>query len=204
MADYTWVDLQIPEAIQLADLSGILWDLQRAREFAEMLAVELARDKPNWEIVEPMSIAATVTYSRPFISGVRNHLGKEDLEILSPEERTAHDYLRAYRDKHVAHSVNAFEQNYVRAYYCIERAQEESITSLGYGGMRVTGLSRRAVETIIELTKLFETHAQSKIQREQSRLLSIVQSMPPKDVLDGGRQVCPEDLRSKIKDPRKR
>ncbi|MBK5282114.1 MAG: hypothetical protein JJE16_08510, partial [Nitrospiraceae bacterium] len=62
MATHTWVDLQIPEATQLADLSGILWDLQRAREFAQMLASEFAAAKTDWRLVEPLSIAATVMY----------------------------------------------------------------------------------------------------------------------------------------------
>ena len=203
MADYTWVDLQIPEAILLSDLSGVLLDLQRARQFAEMLAVQLAAEKPNWEIVEPLSIAATVAYSRPFTGGVRTHLAEEDLEILSPEQRAAHDYLRAYRDKHVAHSVNAFEQNDVRAYYCIERVQDEGITSIGLGSRRITGLSHGDVESIIKLTTVFETHVQSKIRMEEVRLLSIVQSKPLKDVLDCGRQVWPDDLRSKVKEKRK-
>ena len=130
-----------PEAIRLADLSGILWDLQRTRQFAETLAVEFTANKTNWEIVEPLSIAATVMYSRPFVSGVRCHLGEQDLKILSSEQRAAHDYLRAYRDKHIAHSVNAFEENNVRAYYCVERVQDEGVSSIGYGGGRVTGLS---------------------------------------------------------------
>ena len=90
MADYTWVDIQIPEAIQLADLGGILWDLQRARQFAEMLTAEFSANKTNWEIVEPLSIAATVMYSRPFMSGVRHRLGEEDLKILSSRQCTAH------------------------------------------------------------------------------------------------------------------
>ena len=66
MADYTWVDLQIAEATRLADLSGILLDLQCARDFAQMLAAEFTAAKTNWRLGEPLSIAAAVMYSRPF------------------------------------------------------------------------------------------------------------------------------------------
>ena len=134
MADHTWVDLQIAEAARLADLSGILLDLQCARDFAQMLAAEFTATKTNWRLVEPLSIAAAVMYSRPFSGRVRHRLREEDLKILSSEQRAAHDHLRAYRDKHVAHSVNAFEENIPRAYYCVERVKEEGITSIGYGG----------------------------------------------------------------------
>lgn len=204
MADHTWVDLQIAEATQLADLSGILWDLQRAREFAQMLAAEFTAAKTNWRLVEPLSIAATVMYSRPFSGGVRHRLGEEDLKILSSEQRAAHDHLRAYRDKHVAHSVNAFEENIPRANYCVERVKEEGITSISYGGGRVTGLGGAEVNAIIELTNVFEAHVQSQITTEQDRLLPIVRSMPLEDVLGGGHKAFVVDSRTKIADRRKK
>ena len=97
-----------------------------------MLAAEFTAAKTNRRLVEPLSIAATVMYSRPFSGGVRHRLGEEDLKILSSEQRASHHYLRAYRDKHVAHSVNAFEENITRAYYCVERVKEEGITSIGW------------------------------------------------------------------------
>ena len=204
MADHTWVDLQIAEAARLADLSGILLDLQCARDFAQMLAAEFTATKTNWRLVEPLSIAAAVMYSRPFSGGVRHRLSKEDLKILSSEQRAAHDHLRAYRDKHVAHSVNAFEENIPRAYYCVERVREEGITSIGYGGGRVTGLGGVEVNAIIELTNVFEAHVQSQITTEQDRLLPIVRSMPLEDVLDGGHKAFVVDSRTKITDRRKK
>src|SRR5262245_37506995 len=91
VATHTWVDLQIPEAAKLADLSGIVWDLQQTREFAKMLAAEHATAKPNWQLVAPLSIAIAVMYSRPFLGGVRHRLGEEDLTCLSAEQRAAHD-----------------------------------------------------------------------------------------------------------------
>lgn len=204
MADHTWVDLQIAEATRLADLSGILLDLQCARDFAQMLAAEFTAAKTNWRLVEPLSIAAAVMYSRPFSGGVRHRLSEEDLKILSSEQRAAHDHLRAYRDKHVAHSVNAFEENIPRAYYCVERVKEEGITSIGYGGGRVTGLGGVEVNAIIELTNVFEAHVQSQITTEQDRLLPIVRSMPLEDVLDGGHKAFVVDSRTKITDRRKK
>ena len=98
MATHTWADLYIPEAATLADFSGISWDLRCAREFAELLAGEFSAEKPNWRLVEPLSIAVAVMYSRPFACGVRRRLGETDLAIFTPDQRVAHDYLRAYRD----------------------------------------------------------------------------------------------------------
>lgn len=188
MANHTWVDLQIPEAAKLADLSGILWDLQRAREFAKLLAHEMSSPKPNWGLVEPLSIAVVVMYSRPFSGGVRLRLGEDDLKTLTPEQRSAHDHIRAYRDKHVAHSVNVFEENIPRANYCVERVHEEGITGIAYGGGRIVGLSGAEVNAIIELASVFEAQIEAQIKAEQERLLPIVRSMPLEKVLAGGQK----------------
>jgi hypothetical protein len=204
VATHTWVDLHIPEAARLADLSGILWDLRQAQGFAKLLASEFGGAKPNWQLVEPLSIAATVMYSRPFLGGVRHRLGEEDLKILTAEQRQAHDHLRAYRDKHVAHSVNPLEENIPRANYCAERVKEEGITGISYGGGRVVSLSGADVAAIIELTTLLQGHIQSQIAAEQARLLPIVRSLPLEQVLSGGQKAFVVDARAKVAEKRKR
>jgi hypothetical protein len=204
MATYTWADLRIAEAERLADLSGILCDLRTARNFAEMLAAEFAAEKPNWGIVEPLSIAVAVMYSRPFMKGARLWLGEKDLAILTPDQRTVHDDLRFYRDKHVAHSVNAFEENIPRAQYCVERVKDEGITAIGYGGGRVTGLSGTQVTAVIELTAVLRTYVEAEISKEEQRLLEIVRKMPIEDVLAGGQKVFLVDSKTKANERRKR
>jgi hypothetical protein len=204
VATHTWVDLHIAEAARLADLSGILWDLRQAREFAKLLADEFGAAKPNWQLVEPLSVAATVMYCRPFMGGVRHRLGEDDLKILTPEQRQAHDHLRAYRDKHIAHSVNPFEENIPRANYCVERVKEEGISGISYGGGRVVSLSGADVAAIIELTTLLQTHVESQVAAEQARLLPIVRSMPLEQVLAGGQKAFVVDTRAKVAERRKR
>ncbi|MGB5098913.1 MAG: hypothetical protein WBN82_13500 [Porticoccaceae bacterium] len=204
MATHTWVDLNMAEAARLADLSGILWDLRQAQEFAKLLSDESGATKPNWQFVAPLSIAATVMYSRPFSGGVRHRLGEDDLKTLTPKQRQAHDYLRAYRDKHVAHSVNPFEQNIPRASYCVERVKEEGITSIDYGSGRIVSLSGADVAAIIELTTLLQDHVESQIAAEQERLLPIVRSLPLEQVLDGGQKAFVVDTRAKVAERRKR
>jgi hypothetical protein len=204
VATHTWVDLHIPEAARLADLSGILWDLRQVKEFAKLLANEFSAARPNWQLVEPLSIAATVMYSRPFSGGVRHRLGEDDLKVLTAEQRWAHDHLRAYRDKHVAHSVNAFEENIPRANYCIERVKEEGITGIGHGGGRVVGLSGADVTAIIELTTVLEAHIEAQIASEQARLLPIVRSLPLEQVLSGGQKAFVVDTRAMVAKRRKR
>lgn len=188
MATYTWVDLNIPEGVLLADLNGVSVDLKNAREMARTLNKEMESERPNWQLVEPYSIAIAVTYSRPFVTGVRERLGEQHLSIMTPEQRGAHERLRAYRDKHVAHSVNAFEENLPRANYCAERVQEEGITAIGCGHGRVAGLSSKDLNDVIDLTTLLLGYIDSLMSKEKSKLLSIVRAMPLDAVLAGGQK----------------
>lgn len=204
MTNHTWVDLHIPEAAKLADLGGILLDIQQAREFAKLLASEFDAAKSNWQLVEPLSIAVTVMYSRPFMEGVRDRLGEDDLKMLTVAQRQAHDNLRAYRDKHIAHSVSPLEENIPRAYYCVEKVKEEGITSISYGGGRVIGLSRADVAIIIELTTLLEAHIESQVSAEQARLLPIVRNMSLEQVLAGGQKAFGGDMGAEVAKRRKR
>ncbi|MEO7888209.1 MAG: hypothetical protein ABIR76_15885 [Polaromonas sp.] len=188
MATHTWVDLKIPEASLLADLNGIVSDLQRAREFSELLISQYCADPPNWQMAEPLSVAIAVTYSRAFSKGVRHHLNESDLGMLSVSQRETHIFMRAYRDKHIAHSVNEFEENIVRAQYCLERVKTEGITAIGYGGARITGLGSDKINELIEITKILENDVRIRITEEEKRLLSMVRALPLEEVLQGGQK----------------
>ena len=141
MATYRFVDLHIPEAKLLADLTGIRADLTNARDYVLAIKKLMESEKPDWRLVEPLSIAVAVAYSRAFTTGVRTRLDDADLAALTPKQRDAQHRLRAYRDKHVAHSVNAFEHNQPRAHYWAERVEAEGIVAVGCSHGRVSSLS---------------------------------------------------------------
>ena len=47
------------------------------------------------------------------MSGVRKELPEDDVKLGTSEIIATHAFLMAFRNKHVAHSVNPFEQNTV-------------------------------------------------------------------------------------------
>jgi hypothetical protein len=110
MATDTFVELgHMPEAEMLASYASIEYDLRAARRFAQC---QLDQHKEgSWEYSDAFTIAALVMYSRPFVTGVRHRLDNAALNTFTPEQRAKHEYFRAVRDKHVAHSVNAFEES---------------------------------------------------------------------------------------------
>lgn len=188
MATNTFVEIDLPEATDLADLTGIRFDLGSARSLSLMLMKEFESEKPNWPIVDPLSIAILVRYSRAFVSGVRQHLGEEVIQTLTTIQQTKHQRLRSFRDKHIAHSVNAFEENQPIARYWIERVDEEGITSVECNHSRVVGLGSDDVEDVIELTTALLTYVDLRLEQEKSKIFEIVRKMPVQEVLAKGRK----------------
>ncbi|UUZ73317.1 hypothetical protein LP415_08535 [Polaromonas sp. P1(28)-8] len=105
-------------------------------------------------------------------------------------------FFSDFHDKHAAHSVNEFEENIVRAQYCVERVQDEGITAIGYGGGRVASLGGREIQAVIEITKILEMHLENQMKEEQKRLLALVRKMPLEQVLAGGQKVFQPSLRN--------
>ena len=188
MAANTFVEIQLPKAADLADLTGIQVDLQSARDFAKLLKNLLESERPDWQLVEPLSTAILVRYSRPFVKGIRRWLGSEALRALSAEQRKKHEHLRLFRDKHIAHSVNAFEDNQPVARYWVERVKDEGITSVECNHTRISGLSSADIEAVIELTTAMLEYVEESLAKEKAKVLAIVRSMPLENVLSSTRQ----------------
>lgn len=146
MATHTFVHFEHGEAAALARLQSIHFDLWSAIQLCEYFESQSQNGYPPSEITDAFSTAILVRYSRAFVSGVRKGLGEDALAPLSVEQRANHERLRAYRDKHIAHSVNAFEDTKVQARYCEERVQQEGITGFGRSlpghGPQLTGCRR--------------------------------------------------------------
>ena len=188
MATSTFVEIDIPEAADLADLTGIQFDLESARSLSQMLKKELESEKPDWSLVDPLSTAILVRYSRPFVSGVRQHLGEEAIQTLTKQQQCKHQRLRAFRDKHIAHSVNAFEENQPVAQYWMERVNEEGITSIECTHTRVVGLASSDVEDVVELTTALLSYVNARLEQEKAKVLEVVGKMPVQEVLAHSRK----------------
>lgn len=188
MATNTFIEIDLPEAADLADLTGIHYDLESARSFAQTLKRMFESGTPNWELVDPLSTAILVRYSRPFVKGVRKWLGDESLHALTGPQRAKHQRLRDFRNKHIAHSVNAFEDNQPIARYWLERVHEKGITSVECNHTRITGLSSADLEDVIELTTAILSYVESCLTQEKAKVLDVVRKMPIDRVLSGGRK----------------
>jgi len=200
MATNTFAEISLPEARLLADLTGISYDLKRARDFATRLKSALVIRSPEASLVEPLTIASIVQYCRPFASGRRQNLNDRVLAVFSADQRSRHDWIRDVRDKHIAHSVNTFEESRPIARYWIERVEKEGIASIECNHHRVVGISTNDADAIVELSTVLLDFIADWMKAEKARILAIIRQMPLEHVLsDTGRKLHSPDFN----DPRR-
>lgn len=194
MATNDFVELTLPEAQLLADLASASYDLERAREFAGRLGAALAIGSRDSSLVEPLTIAALVQYCRPFTSGKRMGVRDRLLSVLDAGQRDKHDWFRNVRDKHIAHSVNTFEESRATARYWVEKVEAEGITSIGYSHNRVIGIGKLDADRMVALSAQFLGYLGEWIKAEQAHLLKFVRGIPIEKVLAVGRGVHEPDF----------
>lgn len=186
MATHTFVHFERPESFELARLTSIRYDLTSTIALCKYLQAQVeasARGWPDAEITDAFSNAIVIRYNRAFVTGARHGLRENDLDVLTQEQRAAHERFRLLRDKHYAHSVNAFEDTRVQARYCLERVEEEGITSVSAAHYRVIGLSSTDVTAIKELCNRFLAYVEQLETQEKTRLLAFIRAMPLPEVL---------------------
>lgn len=186
MATHTFVHFEHLEAFELARLTSIREDLISTLALCSYLETQVSESPNGWpasEVTDAFSTAIIIRYNRAFVTGTRHGLRNGELAILSDEQRAAHEHFRALRDKHFAHSVNAFEDTRVQARYCLERVEEEGITSVSAAHYRVVGLNSWELTMIRELCERFLDQLKRLEEDEGRRLLSVIRAMPLAEVL---------------------
>jgi hypothetical protein len=154
MAINTFVDLpSMKEAKTLADLTSIEQDLRTAREFAELYLGEYGKPQYQRNLPDALMVATIIRYARSFKGGIRLPLPPAE-DFLTKEQTTEHQYFLNMRDKYIAHSVNAFEENQPVARYWVERVDTEGITAIECMHARIVGLSERDVRAAPESSNL--------------------------------------------------
>jgi hypothetical protein len=186
MAKSTFVDVDLAEAGTLADLSGAARDLESARQLAKYLASRFISGTIDLELIDAFSTAILVRYARPFMTGVRTRLGDDTLNKLTPPQTELHETFVAWRSKHISHSVNPFEENYVVAYYDEETVAQTGIQSISVQQDRLVGLSIPDLENIQNLADTVLAIVNARIDAEKARVLEIVRGRPIGEVLAAG------------------
>jgi hypothetical protein len=146
-------------AASYADLISTVDDLKFVERACERLLVEMSRSQEAQDQVVVRALWASIltTYARCFISGKRKAIPKADIQLLPLDGEVAewHQWLIDMRNKHIAHSVNAFETVKVGvglgpsgAVECVAHMLMRHV-STDEGGVRQTKVLARSIADLI-------------------------------------------------------
>ena len=172
------IELRRPEMGELADIYSIETELRIARDYcleAKQLRMD---DKREALIVDALVMAAVVRYTRCFQpTGKRISLTRDDLSGLSGQLQKWHQYFKDIRDKHIAHSINVYEQSYVRAALTSENGTRQPFTALLPGNERVVFSNKNAAALHELIDAVLKVAFQKRRDAEQAAL-GILNSLP--------------------------
>jgi hypothetical protein len=176
MVTYSNYRYSSPEAWHLADLGGIENDLLAVIFYCERMQRDIDAAKYDYVLWEALGIAAVIRYARCFSKGVRVSLGKEvfqDAELLAK-----HEHFIDVRNKHVAHSVNPFEDNAVTVQIADHYVSSDEIQYVGVGQVYVSSMGRGDFAVLKKLSGYVLDVVRGEMENEKERLLKLVRRTP--------------------------
>jgi len=131
MIEYKKLYVPLPEFTKFADLGNIEWELTRAKRYcisAQNMYLSAYKGSPvvDDEVltsIDGLVIAAIIRYARCFNKAKRFGLTEENISSLPEHLLDFHKHFHTLRSKHLAHSVNVYEQPF--SYIHIERENGE-------------------------------------------------------------------------------
>jgi hypothetical protein len=181
----------VPSAEELARLGGIRHDLQRVLDFCAVLEAQSPAPMSN-EPVQPflvweaLSTACVVAYARCFASGVRRPLDRNFLDAAPAHLQKAHTYFLSVRNKHVAHSVNSFEDNTVMLEFGMRGTVPQKVVGATTRSNRLTPIGETEIPQMRELVCWLEDQITPLYSEQMKRVLEVAEKLSPVELIDLG------------------
>lgn len=179
--------VEFEEAKRFADYISIFQDLNFVLEALNRLRGLLGEEEPDAVIVQAYWAAALVAYVRCFSTGKRTGLSESIYEGIQGPEQSAievHRHFKAMRDKHIAHSVNPFEQVEVGIMLAPESAPERKVEGVATLTLRHISPTVDGVESLHELARTARQKTGSECQRLQQTCLAVAKTLDLDDLYE--------------------
>ncbi len=179
------VKIEFEEARQLADAASICQDLSFVLDTLKRLRATLAEEAPDSLLVQSYWTAALVAYVRCFSSGKRGGLSESVFDGIQGPKYPAievHNYYRGLRDKHIAHSVNPFEQVKVGAILSPPSAPDRKVEGVGVLSGRHICVDLKGVDALYALARVAHKKTREKCKRLERTALDIAAKLDLKEL----------------------
>lgn len=145
------VKLGTEKAKLLADIAGIHEDLKFTVQICERLYKLDATEEKDVLLKEALWAAALISYARCFAEGKRYGLSEDTLQAAGDKAFEIHRHFVNLRNKHIAHSVNPFEQIEVGLVLSEPNKEDRHIESVVTFGLRLISMNKPAVQGLLTL-----------------------------------------------------
>jgi hypothetical protein len=180
------------EAKKLGDLTLILNDLRFAIDILKRLLELLKNKYDDGVILESLWTTALIIYYRCFKHGKREYISTDIFKDknLGGDPLGCHNYYFNMRSKHIAHSINPFEQ--IKLGLILTKDKKE-IRGIEIFSCKLSYLGIEGIETFLRLVIIAEKSVCKKAKDSQDKLLQLSKEIPLK--------ALPEALRLEIEIP---
>ena len=148
------------ETKRYGDLMGIMADLLSV----SLCCLEIIKHKGNRKFLredESHTVTAIIKYARCFNTGMRIKIDISKSQYTK-KEIEYHDYFIAYRNKHLAHSVNPYEQNTV-SLKISKKNGKNCITDIGGKNTMVVSINPHKAAVMHQMCKKVQMDISKKI-----------------------------------------
>jgi len=142
------------ETQKLADLAAIIQDFRTIMQTCSRLKNLLDENSKDHILIESLWVSALIKYARCFATGKRFSLSKDIYQDLQGEPLEAHQFFINLRNKHIAHSVNPFEQMEVGFILSSVNESEKKIVGVSTLSMRHIVSDKKGIQQLGMLSKI--------------------------------------------------
>ncbi|MDD5551600.1 MAG: hypothetical protein PHI88_00325 [Candidatus Pacebacteria bacterium] len=172
------VKVDYEEAKKLADLGAIVQDLSFVMKTCSRLERLLKEKSKDSLLIENMWTAVLIRYARCFADGKRFGLSESIFDNLNGEPHKAHKFYLDLRDKHIAHSVNPFEQVAVGLILSPQNIESKKIIKVVTMTMRHMITDIEGVHQLGCLAKVLLEEACNIAKQYEKEILKKAKSIP--------------------------
>lgn len=184
--------VEFEEAKVLADLASIHQDLVFTRDALMRLIQLLTDGSQDHILIQSYWSAALVAYVRCFSTGKRYGLTPDIYKHLDGAI-DCHNYYKDMRDKHIAHSVNPFEQVTVDVQLSPSDSDKKEVLGVAVLTMKFMVPEVNGVVDCLRLTSVALKHIVDRCKEYENKVLEVAKGMPIEQLYSKarGRLVAP-------------
>lgn len=168
------------EAEILADLTLIFQDLAFVVDVLKRLKQLLQKNSKDRILIESLWTTALISYIRCFSTGKRFGLSENIFKNkeLKGDPVGCHRYYKNLRNRHIAHSVNPFEQVMVDIELSPPNSSKQEVLGVAVLSQKLIYTDIEGVETLLRLTLIAKEEVRKQAKEYETKVLEVAKGTP--------------------------